>query len=171
MGDRPSTPGAASTALEVRDVNGITAVAEVDDALAGELADTFARWGRIQSYGLAAIAAAGAATLVLAPAVAVLVAVVCFPAALLVANFLTDRATVDEFNPPASRQRVELFDESDAGAPDFVHLGLSRPLARRLLRKTYSVPAAYTLLPAVFSKRPAARRAVVDVIRQALGKC
>ena len=149
MGDSPSTPGAASASLVVREAGGITAGNDVDDALAGELADAFARWGRIQTYGLVAIAGAVVGTGVVAPGIALVVALLCLLPAVLVANVLVDRATVDEF----------------------VSVGLSGPLAKRLLRKTYLVPAAYALLPAAFSKKPAAKRAVVDVIRAALKKC
>lgn len=149
MSERPSTPGAVSAALVVRGSRGIASAADVDEALASDLADAFSRWGRIQLYGLGTIAIAVAGTATWAPTVALIVAAVCLVPAILVANFAIDRANIDEF----------------------AALGLSPELARQLLRKTYSVPEAYVLLPAAFSNQPAAKREVITVIRKALAKC
>lgn len=142
------TSAAIARATEVVPVGGITSAADVDDALAVDIGQSFSRWGRVQLVGMGAIAAALFATTIM-PAPAMLVAIIGLVPAMLVGNFLIDRAAVNEF----------------------VQLGLSRDLSRRLMRKTYAVPEAYAALPATLSSSPAAKQKVAEVIKKALAKC
>lgn len=142
------TSAAIARATDSVPPSGITNASEVDDALAADVGQSFARWGRIQLVGMGALVAAFLATMLL-PAPAMLVAAVGFVPAVLIGNVLVDRATVNEF----------------------VQLGLSRELARRLLGKTYAVPEMYAALPATLSSSPSAKRKVTAAIKKALARC
>ena len=143
------SPAAVPSTLEIPPARTIALAHEVDDLMIAELATSFSRWGRTQFYGLCVLAALAGSLVIWGPGLAKLIAFLGLLPGMILGNYLTDRANVHEF----------------------VTIGLAPELARRVLRKTYTVPSAYIMFPAMFSKSTRAKSAIGSIISAALRKC
>lgn len=149
VNEQSVSPAAISTALEIPPARTVALAHEVDDLMIAELAASFSRWGRTQLYGLCVLAALAVSLAIWGPGLAKVIAIIGLLPGMILGNYLTDRANVHEFET----------------------IGLAPELARRLLRKTYTVPSAYLMFPAMFSKSTRAKHAIGRIIIAALRKC
>jgi len=149
VNEQSVSPAAISVALDIPPARPVARADEVDDLMIAELADSFSRWGRTQLYGLCVLAAVAVSFFVWGPGLAKFIVFSGLLPAMILGNYLTDRANVREF----------------------ISIGLSPALARRLLKKAYTIPSAYIMFPAMFSRSTKANRAVGDIISAALRKC
>lgn len=117
---------------------------EQNDELLRDLARAYVRGGRLQAIGMVAVALA-------VPAVALTTALPWLPVlcvAMLANNYVADRAIEKECEA----------------------LGVSRALARKMLRKTYLVPECFELIRTVVSYTPALEAKTILVLKKALAK-